>query len=713
MFRQTQQKIKQFYEVVKITDHYITKSEWAAYQFSECYHNLRKLPFSFLLFHHFFREYQRVEKVGYNFAYIQAEKSKNHALFHNIKGYSLDEQQQLAVITEEKNNLILAGAGSGKSLTIVGKIKYLVCAKKIKSEEILVVTFTREAVASLQKSIEQELKHPFKVFTFHQFALQILKSNQPVKIAPSNSLVKIVDHYFQEAFLSEFFQKLWIKYCFYYSQATNPESIYSAYSNQGKILTTSYEEMFLCNYFYLNSISYQRKQITYQEIQFSTFYFSLTDCYLQLYFPAIQSLEQIACIREYHSQNYHHVYELFPSFFTDGTIEKKLLEFFEQYQIETKEQTGDEVWKTLLSSFLNVTNQMKQVIVTFIELMKANYYHLVDFDTFFKQNEKEGNYFKREKQQILLTITRECYLLYQYHLYQQQVFDFNDLIEGAIRIIQEKGVNRKYRYIIVDEYQDTSYTRYLLLHELQKQTGAKVIAVGDDWQSIYRFTGCNLDIFLKFADYFGDTAELKIETTYRNSQELIDIAGTFVMKNPNQRKKQLKSNQRLSQPLVIFFYDRNKKIVFEEILETINQETYTHVFLLGRTHHDFEFLSQISTTYREQNKLQFTKCPNILFEIHTIHTSKGLEADAIVLLNMENASQGFPSQMIDDPLFSFLTKEIRYYPYEEERRLFYVALTRAKQHCYFLVPRKNPSVFYQELQKEYRNYMIFPQKKDD
>ena len=67
-------------------------------------------------------------------------------------------------------------------------------------------------------------------------------------------------------------------------------------------------------------------------------------------------------------------------------------------------------------------------------------------------------------------------------------------------------INKKYdneiSYIIIDEFQDVSISRYNLIRAIQKKTNAKIVAVGDDWQSIYRFTGCDLDIFVNFKKYF-------------------------------------------------------------------------------------------------------------------------------------------------------------------------------------------------------------------
>lgn len=106
-----------------------------------------------------------------------------------------------------------------------------------------------------------------------------------------------------------------------------------------------------------------------------------------------------------------------------------------------------------------------------------------------------------------------------------------------------------YKYIIIDEYQDISVVRFNLIKAIKEKTNAKIMAVGDDWQSIYRLAGSDINLFTKFEKYFGTTYISKIEKTYRNGQSLIDIAGDFVMKNPNQIVKKLISNKKLKHPI--------------------------------------------------------------------------------------------------------------------------------------------------------------------
>ena len=114
------------------------------------------------------------------------------------------------------------------------------------------------------------------------------------------------------------------------------------------------------------------------------------------------------------------------------------------------------------------------------------------------------------------------------------------MINESARILREQknsGVKLDFKYIIVDEYQDISRQRFDLTKALSEVCDAKIIAVGDDWQSIYAYAGARIELFTQFKKAMGYGEELKITKTYRNAQEVIDIAGGFIQQNESQLKK--------------------------------------------------------------------------------------------------------------------------------------------------------------------------------
>ena len=313
---------------------------------------------------------------------------------------------------------------------------------------------------------------------------------------------------------------------------------------------------------------------------------------------------------------------------------------------------------------------LKKLIITFINLFKTNNYNL---DYFLK--------IKKDKEIIRIII--DIYLLYEEELKSTDSLDFNDMIVKATKIIQNKCI-LNVKYIIIDEYQDTSFIRYMLIKEIKNETNAKVLCVGDDYQSIYRFNGCSLNMLLNFKKYFKHSKILKISNTYRNSQELIDIAGFFIQKNKKQIYKKLKSNKHIEKPIKIMYGNNLNKII-----TGIKDK---NILILGRNNFDI-------------NQYNYNKTSNIKYM--TIHKSKGLEEDAVVIINLKDDLLGLPNKMVDNKIINYVNKYKCEYPYDEERRLFYVALTRTKGNVYLLVDKKNPSIFVKEIMSKCSKYIDY------
>jgi len=231
------------------------------------------------------------------------------------------------------------------------------------------------------------------------------------------------------------------------------------------------------------------------------------------------------------------------------------------------------------------------------------------------------------------------------------------------------------------------------------------MVVGDDWQCIYSFASSNINLFTQFEKHMKKSKILKITNTYRNSQELIDIAGKFILKNQNQIKKKLKGTKRLKYPITIFIYKGNKIIksliqAVEYLIKKYGQEK--NILILGRYTFDKNKIIDNQKIKEENNKIIYIKKPNIRIEYMTIHASKGLGYDNVILINLLNDTLGFPSKIKTDPILKTLITSEKGIKYAEERRLFYVALTRTKNEVIMLTPNYNQSLFAKEI-KKYKN----------
>lgn len=532
----------------------------------------------------FINKYSNLERIREvsNEQYLAREELETKELLDHVKGYPLDKEQREVVLREEQNTLVIAGAGSGKSLTMIGKIRYLVERKGIPLNQILCISFTNDATNSLRDTLKKHYNYNLPVLTFHKLALNLIRQNGgKVQIADDTVLEKTVENYLKNTIFDEKDAQKWICQHFFHN-------------------------------FDKNTLNYVNKMKS---------------------FP----------------QKYKRMQEN---------------PLFKQYY---------------------------KVIPTFIHLMKANQYEIKHFDDWIQKSKKYYTW-KSADTYFLLLLKRIC-VEYMQILNRNNLLDFDDLILHATKLVAQDDT-LKYKYILIDEYQDTSETRYQLIQAIIKKTNAKLIAVGDDFQSIYRFTGCDLNIFLKFQTYFPNSIVLKIQTTYRNSQELIDVAGSFVMRNPRQMYKNLVSSKRILKPVIIQYY-QNLLPTIKQILDSLQNVS---IFLLGRNRKDVNpILQDDDFASKDGREIQYKTRQDLSITFLTVHTSKGLESDVVIVLNMADTIMGFPSQLEDDSVLRYVNRTKDSFPFEEERRLFYVAITRTKNVVYLMTPRNNPSIFVKEL----------------
>jgi len=334
---------------------------------------------------------------------------------------------------------------------------------------------------------------------------------------------------------------------------------------------------------------------------------------------------------------------------------------------------------------------LKRLIITFINLFKSNNYQIDYFKTILKKIKLNIKDYLKNKYLLLLIIN--IYLYYEDELKKENALDFNDMINKSIKVLKETKKINRYKYIIIDEYQDTSIVKFQIINI----TKAKLLAVGDDFQSIYRFTGCNLQIFLNFTKYFTYGKVFQIVNTYRNPQELINVAGKFIMQNKNQQKKNLVSCKHQENPVVIYYHNDGVQAL-KELLKNINCQD---IMVLGRNNKDiYKYIDQDFT--QEDDIYTYE---NIKFRYLTIHKSKGLEAENVIIINVIDNIIGLPTKLKQERILKYVNNTKDYYPYEEERRLFYVALTRTKNKTYIISPYKNESIFIKEISK-YPNVQI-------
>ena len=289
-------------------------------------------------------------------------------------------------------------------------------------------------------------------------------------------------------------------------------------------------------------------------------------------------------------------------------------------------------------------------------------------------------------------------IIYEYKLSldSEEMIDFDDMI----LIASKSKIDFKYKYVIVDEFQDTSYIRFNLINNIVKSCNSNLIVVGDDYQSIYGFSGCDLSLFLGLNN--SDFEVIRIINSYRSSQELINVACKFVNKDKLLINKELKSCKSISKPVKIVYY-KNIKNDFKKLMEYLVINNINNIMILGRNNNSiYEVISD--KVIFENNKLHYKDNEMIYY---TVHKSKGLESYNVVIISLYDGEYGFPCKIKNDKVLNLVMRDMQKNSYNEERRLFYVALTRSKNNVYLYTSLYNPSIFVNEIIVNSYKYVEF------
>jgi DNA helicase-4 len=290
-----------------------------------------------------------------------------------------------------------------------------------------------------------------------------------------------------------------------------------------------------------------------------------------------------------------------------------------------------------------------------------------------------------------LEIFAIIYQDYEEQLRKNNTIDFNDMIGKATASVQQNKNSSRFKYILVDEFQDTTQSQYRFLKALLEQNHARLFCVGDDWQSINRYAGGDLSVMTEFDKNFESSERNLIQETHRFCDKLCIFSTKFILANPNQIKKTITSKQKENAPAVTIIADWTE-IALEKILSEIPQDPdkKTNVLIMNR-YRDIGKPSNLETLAKNY--------PNLTIHYSTVHKAKGLTVDYGIVIGLKNGLMGFPCQIEDDPLLNLVHACHEYYPHAEERRLFYVALTRARKHVYLVVDDpSNVSQFVAEIQ---------------
>lgn len=670
---------------------------------------------------------------------LQMRIHNAYALIGKVEGRELDRQQMTCIVKEAHSHLVLAGAGTGKTTTIVGKVKYLVKSGQCGPKDILVLSFTNVSAAEMSQRIDREIGCHIDAVTFHKLGINIITKVEGIvpKIFQID-MRKFILEQMRLQMQSERYLRLLSSYLLSHRVLDRSEfdfrnmEEYREYLQMNPPTTLSnetvksYGEMEIANFLAQNNVAYiyehpyrvDTRTAEYGQYK-PDFYLPDYDIYIEYfginkngevpsYFRGAHGMTASQAYqasmdwkRRMHRENGTVMVECYAYERLEGMLLENLTQKLTDHGVTLSPKSAQELWEQAGAGGDAVLDGVASLLETVMNLIKSNGYSIS------RVRQMNGG-IHAQRNELVLSLAEPIIEAYDSCLKNRGEIDFNDMIRLATRYVEEGKFENPYKYVIVDEYQDISRSRFALLDRMRKSADYDLFCVGDDWQSIYRFAGSDIGFILNFQQYWGQSETSRIETTYRFTQKLAEISGDFIMRNPAQMRKSIRGMADIpgfALGEINAYTDKYAVQFMVEKLDDLPQKS--SVFFIGRYFFDVDMLKAnkaLDCRYDNttgQIQVIYPPRPDLQMHFVTAHRSKGLQADYIFILNNKNARMGFPSKIQDAPILQLLLEKCDQYPDAEERRLFYVALTRAKKKVFILTLEGYESSFVRELRTQY------------
>ncbi len=678
----------------------------------------------------------------YNAKFVLQRLQDHHSFFSGKEdslGYSLSEEQRMAIVKDDQHNLVVAGAGSGKTSVLTSRVVYLTRRKdKVDVERILALAFNKNAVNEMEKRLRKVYKVNAKISTFHSLGFSIIHEEtkkRPRVLFDGDEFKQgeLISSLFLKELHNKKYQNLFLTYIAFHSQ---PEVKKESFERKEEY----FKYMRNLRYRTLNGINV--KSISERDIGNFLFMNQVTF----IYEPLVEWVTKDDKEKDYRPDFYLPEYKIYiehwglnkehkvPQWFTQTSQEYLEKRQWKLNQFNIHHKTLVETWdyeriegillpnlqRNLLrinpaikfipltyeqlvkktNDFRSHKNEISKLIMSFIKTAKCNFYTIVDIE------KKVSRTRYSKKQQVFGKLAIAVFAKYQDYLKKEEKIDFNDMINMAVNLVKnnpENFVNR-YDHILVDEFQDISHQRKELLRGfVNQQSRTKLFCVGDDWQSIYQFNGSDVDLFVNFGHSFPYPEINFLETNYRSTSTIVDMSNHLIANNKNQFKKQMRSHQQGQSTITIFEFAEtfiyNFRLRLTKVLSFIQSLLVkdikpSEIMVISRFRNNLKELEIMCgaegiPTEARRGGIRFC----------TAHSSKGLEAYHVIILDVNSGLYGFPCEIQDSSVLEVAKRyQIRGF-IQEERRLFYVALTRSKEHIYIYTVQGHNSVFLDEIKQ--------------
>ncbi len=670
-------------------------------------------------------------------SYEESELKENKEFFDKAEKNPLTPMQRLSVVRDNDFNLVLAAAGTGKTSVMVAKALYLMKIKAVKSSELLILAYNRKAALELQQRIEQRAKvlgidsELPQISTFHALGRKILlECDQSVHMSKLCDDEKKLNQWVAN-WERDFLHKHPFDYLFFYNSLYSREKNGIEINDNTSALRTLNDELVkseserrIANWLCLYNIpyTYEAAYVAKRRIEPGFDYspdFKLTDdIYIEFFGidrngntrPDIDKEHYNKCIelkKQLHQEMGTTLIDLYSYEMFENTLFDKLEKRLLELGFSPKKKTNREIEELITSNIdKNVSSSLQKLLTN---CLKAIRIENLNKDKILQRLKDADFTFADTIAKYLSRMVTD----YVNTLKAQNEIDFDDMILTATKLINKKKWIPPYKYILIDEFQDISMSRYELIKAMY--THCKDVSctkVGDDWEAIYRFAGGAVDLTTRFSEHFGQHSLTKLDKTFRYSKNIAKVAGDFVMSNPEQYKKDIETADDSDKPKIhLFSYSgdcddisdyHNLYVEVRKLILILDKKSpESSVAVMSRYNH---FLNGFKIYFTNQNRQENIKT-SINIYYWTFHGSKGLEADYTILMGLQSGEiRAFPADNQDDKVVEALLPTSDDFTFSEERRLFYVALTRAKKHAYLFAQATRPSSFIKEMLKE--NYPL-------
>ena len=669
----------------------------------------------------------------YNDQFVAAELTRYQPFFDDLDGRSLSNEQREACIRLEDNNLLVASAGSGKSATMVGKVAYVLAKQLHGPEEILVLAFNRSAAEELKERIARQLgvaaaELKCRVTTFHALGRGIIEETEgrPPQLAdwvehPAGE-AKVIEAIIEELLGSNpEFARLWIDLLVLHPKADIPAEAFDTKADHERYLSVrrrrgnatigtmagiyvkSLQEQTIVNWLWLHSVEFEyERQIALEDANGA-----IRHLHPDFYYSSSQTIHEHLAINADGSSP-------FADYVAHAESKRAA---YRQAELDVFETTSAqaslgslvaELEAELAKRGIPFRRKSYSAIVQALEPVVIKHYHKLiavcikhiraSHLTLEMLLERAGALHDRTRAKDFAGVVWTITEAYSRKLEEANRIDFDSMIANATRLVETGRYTSPYALILVDEFQDISEPSANLVKALKHQKPfSKIFAVGDDWQSIYRFAGSDITIFTQFEANFGASWQGRLEQTYRCNQLIAETAASFVQRNPAQLQKSVRSTRPAiarSIRVIPIEGERGKPDFGAACWRLLKR---LDIFLAGlseqwRGDGRQKLKVMVLWRYNQLDPFKGTKprFENIEVSGLSFHRAKGLEADYTILLDVSEGDYGVPSRIEDDELLNLVMPRPEMFEYAEERRLFYVALTRASRGVFMLTNSREP-----------------------